>query len=343
MPIDYYETQAKLWQIETQKDTKNKVAWYNYYSAARAYNALSKSQNMDLNQITEDLVAAIPNTFESEFIQFWNGNWEKENRVHLKKAHELSPERSEAYRDLMLLYLLEQDAVQAQLFAQKLYESGAYSAGLVNWSYNQLMSVEDGSILFTAGDNDTFFAMMLQLYHKIKPGVKVINPWLLQVEDFQANTFAQLQIPPLEKTQKDYKDKAAFRLAIIEHILAHTNQTVYFGTGSGLEKNKDYRSKLFQVGLAYRYSEDTFNNFAHLQNNIENHFLIDYLKQDLKIDQGVSVVRSMNQHYLSPLLMLYAHYQDSGALQKAEKLKILIQKVAAQGDNLAAVEAYLEN
>ncbi|MEM9847884.1 MAG: hypothetical protein AAF847_08335 [Bacteroidota bacterium] len=342
MPLAYYDVQANLWKLELEKDRQNHHAWYNYYSAARAANILSKEKVYDLEQITSDIIQAIPNTFESEFIQFWNGNWEKENRQHLKKAHALAPERSEAYKDLMLLHWFENDLAQATFFAKQFFESGAYSAGLVNWSYNQLMSVEEEAILFTTGDNDTFFGLLLQLHHQIKPSVTIVNQWMLLIDDFREAVFEQLDMPDFEQQIADFKDKDAYRLAIIEHIIQHTEQPIYFGTGSGLEHDPNYRDQLFQVGLAYRYAETRFDNFAHLQDNIENHFFKDYLYQEMKIDQGASVVNSMNQHYLSPFLMLYGHYQDSGAILKAEKLAVLIRKIAAKGQHVEAVEKYLE-
>ncbi|MEL6943251.1 MAG: hypothetical protein AAFO82_11335, partial [Bacteroidota bacterium] len=280
------------------------------------------------------------NTFESEFIQFWNGSWSKEDKEHLKKAYELAPERTEPYRDLMALYAQEGNEVKAKEFATKFYEQDEYSRGLVNWSYNQLMSVEDNAILLTAGDNDSFFGWMVQYHHGVKPNVILASSWLLTIKDTQTTLLRKLNLPDFPKDKEDFESRNEHRLAIIDHIIKHTDRPVYLGVGCG-EREGRYQDKLYQVGLAYRYSEEHFDNFAILQNNVENHFLLDYLKQEMQPDFGQSVTHQANQFYISPFLILYRHYKDSGELEKANQLKKLIKKVAAQGSNAASIEDYL--
>lgn len=341
-PTAFYTQQARLWKAAVEQNRKDGNAWYNYYCAARMTNAKTGEKAYDLNGIVADLVNTLPNTFESEFIQFWNGNWTKKDQEHLKKAHQLAPERTEAYRDLMTLYILEGNEEKAKEFATQFYEKDKYSRGLVNWSYNQLMSVEDDAILLTTGDNDTFFGWMVQYHHGIKPNVVLASSWLLTRKDAQTTLFEEINIPVFTKNAKDFEDRNEHRLAVVDHIIEHSDRPVYLGVG-GFEQEKRYQDKLYQVGLAYRYSEEHFDNFAVLQNNIEHHFLIDYLKQEMQPDFGKSVAHQMNQFYISPFLMLYSHYRNSGELDKANRLKKVIRTVAAQGNHAESIEDYLAN
>lgn len=58
---------------------------------------------------------------------------------------------------------------------------------------------------------------------------------------------------------------------------------------------------------------------------------------------GQSVVDQINQQYVPAFIVLYQHYKQSGELEKAEKLKTLIKKVAGKGAHASEIEAYLGN
>ena len=339
---DYYQTQAKLWEAEVNKDKTNKDAWFNYYSATRMTNILTREATYDLNKIVEDIKVHIPNTFESEFIQFWNGNWETDKRKHLKKAYQLDPKRPETYRDMMLLSLREGNKDDAKKFATLLYESGDYSAGLVAWSYNQLMSVGENGILITNGDNDTYFAWMLQLHKGIRPDITVANSWLLSVNDFQKNVLDELGIPEFSKKVEDFENPFEYRTAIIEYIIKNTDRPVYLGAGGKFENDDSFKDNLYIVGLAYKYSDTSFDNFADLRNNYENKFVTDHMVHEFKKDIGISIVNEMNQLYLHPLLSLYKHYKNSGDVKKADELKTVILSIGEKGRNMEYINKYFE-
>lgn len=338
---EYYQTQAKLWKAEVEKAPQNGDAWYNYYTAARMTNATAREEIYDLTAIVKELNEALPNSFESEFLQFWNGNWGSKEQTHLEKAHQIAPERTEPARDLMALYLMRGEQTKAKAAAKMLYESKEYSEGIVAWSYNQLMSVEEDAILITVGDNDTFFAWMLQLHLGYRTDVTLANTWLLTVKDFQESALRAMDIPLFSKGLSDFGDNNAYRLAIIDHIIKNAKRPLYFGVGGRLEQIDTLKDKLYQTGLAFKYSEASFDNLAMLQNNVENRFLTDNITHQLKADIGQSLVNQMNQQYISPFLMLYKHYKASGEMDKATKLKAKIEVLAAQGPNKASIEEYL--
>lgn len=340
-PVEFYTAQAQLWKEAVEENKKDGDAWYNYYCAARMTNAKTGEKSYDLNGIVVEVKENLPNTFESEFIQFWNGDWSTENQAQLKKAHQLAPERTEAYRDLMALYIKEDNEQKAKEFATKFFKKDKYSRGLVNWSYNQLMSVADDGVLLTTGDNDTFFGWMVQYHHGVKPNVILASSWLITLNDFQEALFKKLDIPAFSKDADDFANRNEHRLAVVDHLVKYSDRPIYMG--AGFEHEKRYQEKLYQVGLAYRYSEEHFDNFAILRNNIENNFLIDYLRQEMQPDFGNSVVHQMNQFYVSPFLMLYSHYKYSGDSDKANRLKDVIRKVAAQGNHSESIEDYLAN
>ncbi|MBO6517995.1 MAG: SUMF1/EgtB/PvdO family nonheme iron enzyme [Bacteroidia bacterium] len=63
--------------------------------------------------------------------------------------------------------------------------------------------------------------------------------------------------------------------------------------------------------MAYKWSEQKFDNIAVLKRNFEKKYLTDYLKLDCYNDISQGVVDQMNTNYLVSLLTLYNHYEES--------------------------------
>jgi len=95
---------------------------------------------------------------------------------------------------------------------------------------------------------------------------------------------------------------------------------------------KEYSDKMYMVGLAFRYSDKSFNNMAVLQNNVENKFLLDFLKTNFSNNYAQSVVDQSNLSYLAVFLKLYEQYNLSGETLKAQKIKELAKIVSSRSE-----------
>lgn len=209
----------------------------------------------DLTAIKTKLVENVPNTFEAEYVQFWNEGWGEHHKDHLYKAYELAPDRPETYRDLMGTNIMNGDDEKAAFFAKKLYESQDYSLSVVNWAYNQLVSIEENAILITNGDNDTYFPWMLQYQHKIKPEATIINSSLIFLDDYRNRLFKEMGLPKFEKTIKELQDANLYRLEIMKHLITHSGRPVHFTLGGHFEQDTTLKENLYLVGLTYQYCE----------------------------------------------------------------------------------------
>lgn len=340
--LEWYETQAKLWVQELEKDNKNSEAWLYYYTAKRMEKILGNTVNQkDLDNIVQDIAELIPGSFEHHYITYWNGNNSDELFVHLEKAFELAPDRPETYDDYITHYELLRDRENTAEFCQRLFDSNEISANILAWNYNVLMSTDPDAILITNGDNDTYPAMVLQHVQGIRKDVAIMNISMISYKEYQSIYFAELGIPKMEKSRKDFEDGRSYMKAICQHIKANSNRPVYFAISVQPDLYADFEEDLYNVGLAFKWSDDKFDNIAVMRKNYEKKFLKDYLKVDLFNDISSSVSQYMNASYLMPLLTLHNHYEESEEEQSFTEIEFLINRIAEESGRTEEVEKIL--
>ena len=101
---NWYLNQAKLWQKEVMKNSKNPEAWRNYYLATR-YSRPSKftpkafkEKNKKMERILHDMGKYVPNSYEYYFLNYYHYIAYKKAGIELlQKAYQLHPDRVELY------------------------------------------------------------------------------------------------------------------------------------------------------------------------------------------------------------------------------------------------------
>jgi formylglycine-generating enzyme required for sulfatase activity len=341
---EWYWQQAGLWKAELDKNQSNQEAWLNYYTAQRMRKILHAGvSHEELKQIVKDMEQAIPNTFEYHYVAYWNGDHSSKNEhsSHLFKALELGPNRIELYSDLFTHYMLTNDKANMQSVAKNWYSSNDIAAGVYNWNYNMLQSVESNSVLITSGDNDTYPALVLQLAKEIRTDVVVINNSLLALPEYRNAKFREAGIKPMTKILKDFNSWPEYQKATMEHIKTNIDRPFYFAVSAQPFLYEDYKAEIHNVGLAYKWSSERFDNIAVLKKNYEKEFLTDYLKFEFSNSISQGVVDHANSNYLIPLLTLFNHYCESEDAKAAE-LEQIIDRIAKRNGMEKKVAEVLE-
>lgn len=340
----WYTQQAGLWKAELDKNQSNQEAWLNYYTAQRMRKILHAGvSHEELKKIVKDMEQAIPNTFEYHYVAYWNGDHSTNNEhsSHLFKALELGPNRIELYSDLFTHYMLTNDKANMQSVAKKWYASNDISAGVYNWNYNMLQSVEVNSVLITSGDNDTYPALVLQLAKEIRADVVVINNSLLALPEYRDAKFREAGINPMTKNLKDFNSWPEYQKATMEHIKTNMDRPLYFAVSAQPFLYEGYKNEIHNVGLAYKWSSEKFDNIAVLKKNYEKEFLTDYLKFEFSNSISQGVIDHANANYLIPLLTLFNHYSESEDA-KADELEQIIDRIAKRNGMEKKVAEVLE-
>ena len=340
-PDEWYIEQAELWEKEIEKDPQNADAWYNYYNAVRYANftgsiRFPEDKKTRLNTIIEDMGKNIPNTYEYYLVKYWD-TYDIHDISLLEQAHKLRPDRPDPYYPFITHYEVNDQEEKVKEYCQKLYESRDIAPWLIDYNYNVLMSTEEGAVLFTNGDNDTYPCWILQNVHGIRKDVTVLNIPLAPTKSYLER---KLQKKKITCDYKELKEKAfigepknpsEFSLGKYVQELTKTlaesypEIPVYFALTVYGNHIEDIKDNLYIVGLAYQYSPERVDNLAILKKNIEKRFRLDYLEHDWYSEKylGASIRNRMHMNYVPPLIMLTEHYKVSGEEDKAEDWKRL--------------------
>ncbi len=339
----WYKVQKDLWHKEILKNKKNESAWLNYFLAIRYYYRdihLSREDNdVIFNKLFKEMEKAIPNSYVYNLSKGWHmGAWDYSGSMpYLLNAYRLNPKSPQVYKELLVRYEVFGMPEKKKEFCKKYYESNDLSPGLMNYNYNVLASLEKNAIVFTIGDNDTYPIWLLQEALGFRTDVLVLNINLCGIDDYRERKIKEAGIN-LSKELLDSlrigKEVNPPRRKVMEknivRILAeNSDRPIYIGlTAGGEDVMKAAENNLYLVGLASKYSKERIDNIALLQKNYEQNFLLDYLQLDFNVDESAGMVNWCNQNYVTPFVSLYKHYAIAGEIQKAERLKMQLEKIA---------------
>ncbi len=334
--FDWYEQQAKAWKQEIDKGSTNTMAWIYWSEANRMAHNFCDAQKWESKKGTyfvtnEQLVdaaeKAIPNSFEFNFLKMRA----EFNNKPICKEFLLKAQAQRPYDNLLLpwlmnLYLLANDNDQMKQVAQKWFESNEMPQELYTTAYNNLISLDSNAILLTYGDNDSYPAWILQKARKIRPDVLILNlPMTTNYDSYREKVFAENGIKPLifanDSTRTDQN--------LFKHLIKNvTNRPIYVTVFTSEEVYKAYAKNMYFVGLSLKYSPKPFDNLAVLRNNVENKYMLDFLKQSFQSNPSQSVINMVNAGYLASFQKLYTYYKQIGQGNKALKIKALAITVA---------------
>ena len=330
---EWYKTQEKLWKVEIDKNNQNGEAWMNYYGAVRALRILSEANSAEqkkyyeqCDKIAKDVFALMPNTFEGNYIMYWNGKLGENDEKYLIKAYEFRPEDPRVLLDYLIKSELERDTVTFSKVAKKLYEVNRMPSGALNWAYNVLTEVSENGIVFTAGDNDTYALWIVQEGLNYRKDVTVINSYMIQMDDYRSKLFKEMGIAPLEMDKKNPGSTSFFK-QIFENnakIPVHVSTSA-----SGLFTDSTITDHLYLTGLTYVYSLEDVENIAVIKRNFEKRFLLDHLIKNFSYSYG-DLDSRIKHMYLPGLMKLYIHSRTADDLEGIAYYKGLIDSIAKE-------------
>jgi len=336
--FEWYEQQAKAWKLEIDNGTKDKMAWVYFYQANRMAKNFFDSKKWESKQgdyfIPEDKIIeladkAIPNSFELFYLKA-NDNkaGSGSGAEYIMKAQEIKPFDQILLPWLLNYYQFKNDKANIELTCKKWFESNEMPQEMLITAYNNLISLDQNAILLVYGDNDTYPCWVLQNVQRIRPDVIVISiPLITKIDSYREQLFKEYGIPQL--TLKEDSDRTYQK--IVKHLIENVHdKSIYVSIYAAQEVYKDYTDKMYLTGLSFKYSKKPFDNLAVLRNNVENKFMLDFLKQTFYNNYAQDVVNQMNFGYLAIFLKLYEQYNLSGEKIKAQKIKELAKTVSSR-------------
>jgi len=347
---EWYRQQAVLWKKEIDRNPQNAMAWMNYYNANRYANfdnVEAQERKGKLAQIIKEMGQAVPDSYEY-FLLKYKTDSNLDDISLIEKAYALDPERPDAYYDLMTWYAVKGETDKFREICGKLYQSGDIAPWLMNYNYNVLMSLEPNAILITNGDNDTYPAWLLQQVRQIHTDVTILNISLTTIQSYFENAVKPKNIDLDYKAiqaRAHQKNAAYFPAALMQElgtelIEKYPRYPLYFALTVYPAALEPIKENLYPVGLAFRYSKKRMDNIALIKKNLEQNFLLDYLKFDYASDSypGKHLAARINLNYISPMMLLAEHYALSGDQENAQHWKKFALSLAETAGNRDAIE-----
>jgi len=348
--FDWYETQAKAWKHEIDNGSTNAMAWVYLVEANRMAHYFCdaskwESKNVDYFVPTVQLVKAaekaIPNTFEFYFLKM---RVEQNNKAvseeYLMKAQALRPYDNLLFPWLYNRSLVANDKAGMEQVAKKWFDCNEMPQEILTTAYNMLVSLDTNAILLTNGDNDSYPAWILQAARKIRSDVLILNiSTSTNIDSYREKIFAENGIKPLVFVN----DSVRTDQNLFKHLINNVSgRPIYVSVFTSEDVYKAYAKNMYFVGLSLKYSQKPFDNMAVLRNNVENKFMLDFLKQSFQNNPSQSVINRINGGYLASFQKMYTYYKQVGQRDKAMKIKALAVTVA-QNCGSAAWLKYFEN
>ncbi len=352
--VEWYKEQEKLWKIEIDKNEKNATAWFNYYKATRALRYLTMSTDYDefqrYNQLTSEIVdkfyELLPNSFEANLLKYTNGGLSDivKDEKYLMKAREIAPNDSRGFREYFVYFEVKNNKEELEKTAVQIFQHNDFPVSVLNWGYNLLAELDENAILFTAGDNDTYAAWIVQYAKNFRKDVKVFNTSLVSsLDDYCAQMLSELGIEKFKKPFPEPKTEEENQQnweMLVQHIF-NSGYPVYTAVSAIQQFEDKWGDKLYLTGLAYRYSENPIDNISIIRRNYEHRFLTDYLKEHFAFNKFDNIADRMNATYLPSLLKLYTHYLESEDVVQSKRIEELIKLTSDKSGQQSEIQEAL--
>ncbi|MFK8163318.1 MAG: hypothetical protein AB8H12_12725, partial [Lewinella sp.] len=301
---EFYDQQAKDWQLIALGDCAEEDTWYQYYKTAHYSNRFG-SGDYDLSAIVKQARPVLDHAgFVWNYLNFVEDQdlvtrWQK-----LLQAHAAAPDRHEAYQALVAYYEIENKPELRNEMLRKMHVADPIPGGVMDYNYNQLMSVVPNGILITHGDADTYPSWLLQSAYGVRTDVLVISlPVLMGFGNYQTHVKAALGIDEL------FASQPADVAGLLEQLATQKRPIFYAATGQQHLPNLP-ADRLYLTGLTLQYSTSEVDNIGLLAKNYADNWRLEALTLPLADSPAQAVADQLNPNYLPALLELHEQKQQ---------------------------------
>ena len=317
----WYAAQVGAWENVVARDPKNEIAWANLSRAVRYGRMVGDKNQQSLQSLNERMAKAIPDTYTYHFCARYNED-ESLADAHIERAYQLMPADrplGEEYGFFIAYFWRKGKQKELEKVAARYYADKSVPTGLLRYNYNELQCLPEHAIYFGNGDPVLLPKMALQYGMKVHQDKMVICASFLWIKEYYDRVCKQLGIVPEQfdmttyQTQENYKKYLPER---IRYIMKQSGRPSYFSPsslsdGSGLEALKE---NLYNEGLVLRYSEEPYDNYARVRENLEQNIRLDYLLEpSFIIEPEWQSANSLTYNYfilLSPLIAKYKEWNN---------------------------------
>ena len=306
--MEKLDSMYNYWNDFVAQHPKDEVAWRNLFEVENGL--VEQTHWKDWNEgeelrkklnVVGRMKQAIPDTYTFYYSAYEGAYREEawtsdEFFAHRKEYADAAiasiPENAIAhdYERWAGVLIQQQDTVRLTKLLTNYYESGQYLPEILQYHFNELQGMEEGSVYLGAHEADIIGKLILQLVkgvHRDKilydencaVWKEYVGPVFRRIGlDFDDALWEQLWSPYQEKSYP----------AIFRYICAHAKRPIYVSATSvqwinlGAGIPKELQPHFYNEGLTLRYSAKPYDNQAVKRRNIENRYWLEYLRMSFQ-------------------------------------------------------------
>lgn len=346
-PAEWYAIQERLWRAEVNRTPADDEAWINLWHATR-YRMMFVEEQEDkdvLLALADEVHTKVPDSYADYIVDYWCKAVYglRTGDVHMSEAIRMRPERIASYPNYVAWLLRTGDEALLTDILTRWYQSGQFSATLLNYFYNVLVGLDDKAILFVNGDVPTYACLMLQYAKGLFMDKKIICCGLLYSAAYRTQLCRELSIQELpEPVRYSEQDTKAWEEKAYSQIIHETERPVYFN--AVVMNLPSFTDKLYSEGLVYRYSEQRYDNLSAKRLNYEERYLTDYLWETFSPETYRDSAYKLNLNYIPCFKSLLDWYDQTDDKRHYRALHRMMKRIVDRTPNLTDDErqAYYE-
>jgi hypothetical protein len=321
----FYSEQIEAWGCKVDENPKDSMAWRNLYKAAHYMGDFYKGKNNPA-EVVARLKEALPDSYTYYYCAYREKQGTEESFKMAEEALKRLPAGDDSDIEIWTCYfmMLGNDARLAPA-AARYYESGRYSPSVLQYNYNELQGMQKGGIYVGNGDALVIPKILLQYGKHVHEDKIVVCAPFLHVDRYRNALFQRLGIgePPAEPVYSSLADCDAYLELILRTIRERSRRPMYFGGMYAEQLVPSWKKHLYNEGLTVKYSEVPYNNRAVKQTNVEERYMMEYLKEHFYPDTW-ETSSNLSANYAVMLCDLLPMYKKSGNITRYRWLKSLL-------------------
>lgn len=348
---EWYEQKIKEIEKDVQSQPTNSVYWYNLFIATRSIQIIDRTHHSDASNVVlqKILDRAKPHIGGSlDYLlckKYLLKSYTKEYLACVEQIEKLDPDNIDAIEGKAVHYEITGQLKKSTEAYIRLYELKKYPHKMLEYSYNLLQSVEQGGILFTNGDYDTFPLRLLQEAKGVRKDVILLNTSLARSFNYLEANLERAEVKITSEEFDKLSKETAYPKAIIEFVWKKKSRLpVYFSLTHKVQGIED--KDLYCTGLALKYSTEKINNIPLLKSNFEKNYRLDYITLAFYADVDHTGwdhrLNRWNANYLVGLLSLHDYYYQKGEKTTASSWEELAMLIADKADMKQQVEEHFK-
>ncbi len=291
--------------IDSQR--ANYISTYTSFNQQRNQRSMNETQKETMDDLLRDLASSNPESFESYFFYYLNGQNDLTRSRALLKANELKPTDAMLQKEMMSYYVLVNKPDETRKALLNLSQNGVYSNSTGSYGEDLVNSAPENSTLITHGKEDSYAALYAQRVKREREDVDILSlEWLTSPQYRLKMKASGWNLPTSEFVDTRYLQE-----------LCHLNKDKSIAISMTLPKEYliPILDKLYVSGLVFEYKEvptDMTVRNEQLWNST--------LNKDLIITKDNDLVKN----YLPMLFQLKQAYEANGDSDAVNKIDAII-------------------